>query len=181
MDLRYAAAVAGHDGTGHESHKERIDRELMELLTELRVALPGVQVLFAFLLTVPFTQRFGVLDAADRRVFFAAVLFTAVSSALFIAPTAHHRLRFRAGSKEQLLRVANALALIGTLFLALAIGAVVYVITTVLYTGAVPRLIAGIVTGLTVLLWFALPLTYPSRGEEEESAPPSVPARTTVR
>jgi hypothetical protein len=160
----------GGEGAGvHEDHKARIDRELMELLNELRVALPGVQVLFAFLLTVPFSQRFGELDAADRRVYFAAVLLTAVASALLIAPTAHHRLRFRAGSKEQMLRVANVLALGGTFALALAIGAVVYVISSVLYSGAAPRVIAGAVTGATVLLWFVLPLTYPSG--ENKTAP----------
>jgi Family of unknown function (DUF6328) len=94
--------------TEDESPGERANRELIELLNELRVALPGVQVLFAFLLTVPFTQRFDVLDATERRVYYAAVMTTAVSTLFLIAPTAHHRLRFRSGVKEQLLRVPTS-------------------------------------------------------------------------
>jgi hypothetical protein len=80
-----------------EEADERANRELIELLNELRVALPGVQVLFAFLLTVPFSQRFTTLDAADRRIYYAAMLATAAATLCLIAPTAHHRLRFRSG------------------------------------------------------------------------------------
>ena len=104
-----------------ESADERANRELMELLNELRVALPGVQVLFAFLLTIPFSQRFTELDANDKRVYFWAVLATAGATLCLIAPTADHRLRFRSGVKEQLLRVANALALVGLVLLAFAV------------------------------------------------------------
>lgn len=150
------------DSERREDAKERVDRELMELLNELRVALPGVQVLFAFLLTVPFSQRFGQLDATDRRVYFGAVLASAVASALLIAPSAHHRLRFRAGSKDRMLRVANVLALAGTVALALAIGAVIYVISSVLYESSAAATIAGLVTAGIVALWYVLPLTYPN-------------------
>ncbi|MBA3303943.1 MAG: hypothetical protein H0U26_08745 [Acidimicrobiia bacterium] len=150
-----------------EDRKERVDRELIELLNELRVALPGVQVLFAFLLTVPFTQRFDVLDAGDRRVYFATVLLTAATSGFLIAPAAHHRLRFRAdvATKESLLHVANVLAILGTVALALAMGSVVYVIASVLYTGGVVRVSAAAVVTLTALLWFALPFTALASGE----------------
>jgi hypothetical protein len=96
-----------------ESAAERANRELIELLNELRVALPGVQVLFAFLLVVPFSDRFDRLDASDRRVYFAAVLATVASTICLMAPTAHHRLRFRSGIKEQLLRVGNVFAIVG--------------------------------------------------------------------
>jgi len=154
-----------------EGDKERVDRELMELLNELRVALPGVQVLFAFLLTVPFAQRFEVLGATDRRVYFGAVLASAVASALLIAPSAHHRLRFRAGSKERMLKVANALAIAGMVALALAIGAVMYVIASVLYESSAAAVIAGAVTGGIAVLWFVLPLTYPA--DDDGEAPPS--------
>ena len=157
------------EGQSGETEKERIDRELIELLNEIRVALPGVQVLFAFLLTVPFSQGFSKLDDADRRVYFFAVLCTAIASALLIAPTAHHRMRFRSGSKERMLRMANSLALGGTFFLALAIGAVVYVISTVIHTGRWPGVVAGLVAGFTILLWFALPLTYPSEDDRATS------------
>src|SRR5688500_8237639 len=143
------------------SEHEIRDRQIIELLNELRVALPGVQVLFAFLLTVPFSQRFDVLSAADRRVYFAAVLGSAVASALLIAPSAHHRLRFRSGSKERMLKTANALAVAGMAVLALSMGAVVYVIAVVLHSTTTAAVVAGAVTAFIAALWFVLPLTYP--------------------
>src|SRR5688572_5006673 len=83
-----------------EAEKERIDRELIELLNELRVALPGVTVLFGFLLTLPFTGGFDRITGADRAVYFIAVVLTVLSSAFFVAPSAHHRIRFRDRAKE---------------------------------------------------------------------------------
>jgi hypothetical protein len=162
--------VAGRSG-GREDQKERVDRELIELLNELRVALPGVQVLFAFLLTVPFSQRFGVLSADDRRVYFAAVLGSAVASALLIAPSAHHRLRFRSGSKERMLKTANALAVAGMAVLALSMGAVVYVIAVVLHSTTTAGVVAGAVTAFIGALWFVLPLTYPKEEDVEGRSP----------
>jgi hypothetical protein len=150
----------GYTGPMAEDHHERVDRELIELLNELRVALPGVQVLFAFLLAIPFSQRFGTLEPSDRRVYFGAVIATTISSALLIAPSAHHRMRFRHGSKEQILKVANVLSLMGMLFLALAMSASIYVITNALYASGVAALVAGVVAGTTILLWFAAPLLY---------------------
>ena len=161
--------MTGRSG-GREDQKERVDRELIELLNELRVALPGVQVLFAFLLTVPFSQRFDVLSAADRRVYFAAVLGSAAASAFLIAPSAHHRLRFRSGNKERMLKVANGLAIAGMVALAFAMACVVYVITSVLHSDATAAVVTGLVTAGIVGLWFVLPLTYP-RDEEESPVP----------
>jgi hypothetical protein len=149
-----------------EDPKERVDRELIELLNELRVALPGVQVLFAFLLVVPFSQRFDVLTASDRRVYFAAVLGSAAASAFLIAPSAHHRLRFRSGAKERMLKVANALAIAGMVALAFSMGCVVYVISTVIHSAATAAVITGAVTAGIVALWFVLPLTYPRDADE---------------
>jgi hypothetical protein len=143
-----------------EDPAERVNRELIELLNELRVALPGVQVLFAFLLTIPFTQRFSTLETGDRRVYFAAVVTTTISSALLIAPSAHHRARFRHRSKEQILKVANAFALAGMFFLALAMAAAIYVITHSLYATDVAALVAGGLGAGTILLWFAVPFLY---------------------
>ena len=143
-----------------EDPKERVNRELIELLNELRVALPGVQVLFAFLLTIPFAPRFSTLNAGDRRVYFGAILCTAISSALLIAPSAHHRATFRMGTKEQLLKVANGLALAGMFFLALAMAAAMYVVTQALYKSDVATTVAAVVGGGIILLWFALPLLY---------------------
>ena len=152
-------------GNGFEHPKARIDRELIELLNELRVALPGVQVLLAFLLTVPFTQRFATLDDATRSVYFTAVITAAVASVLLIAPTVHHRMQFRKGSKEQMLHVANALALAGTFFLAISIGAVVWVVADVTYGNRTANLTAGLIGGGAILLWFAAPLLY--RADED--------------
>ena len=149
-----------------EGPKERVDRELIELLNELRVALPGVQVLFAFLLVVPFSQRFDALSASDRRVYFAAVLGSAAASAFLIAPSAHHRLRFRSGAKERMLKIANALAIAGMVALAFSMGCVVYVISTVIHSAATAAVITGVVTAGIVALWFVLPLTYPREPDE---------------
>lgn len=147
-----------------ESHKERVDRELIELLNELRVALPGIQVLFAFLLTVPFTQRFPQVTTTQRTTFYLVFCMTAISSILLIAPTVIHRLEFRAGDKEQILKVSNRLVIVGTLFLAGAITLVVFLITDVLYEGALP-VISTIVIGCLVLaIWYALPLMRQASG-----------------
>jgi hypothetical protein len=143
-----------------ESAAERANRELIELLNELRVALPGVQVLFAFLLTVPFAQGFDQLDTSDRRVYFAAVLATVASTLCLMAPTAHHRLRFRSGIKEQLLRVANVFAIVGLVFLAFAIAAVTYVITDVIYPGSLPRIVTSVLVAAFVVVWFVLPVFF---------------------
>src|SRR3954469_12981816 len=114
-----------------ESPRERRNRELGELMQELRVALPGVQVLFAFLLTVPFTDAFKRLSVAETRVYIAAVLAAAVSSLLLIAPPANHRLLFRTQARERLLRAANRVAVVGFVTLALGIGLSLYLVSTV--------------------------------------------------
>lgn len=144
--------------TARSGEKGRRDRELMELLNELRVALPGVQVLFAFLLTVPFTQRFGDISSSQRNVFFVAFLSAATATAFLIAPTAYHRIRFREGDKERMLRTSNVLALIGTVFLALSIVCVVFLITDILFAGPLPAVVTAIAAGLFVGLWYGLPL-----------------------
>jgi hypothetical protein len=154
-----------------ESGAERANRELIELLNELRVALPGVQVLFAFLLTVPFSQGYDRLDAGERRVYFIAVLATVAATICLIAPTAHHRLRFRSGVKEQLLRVANVFAIVGLVFLASAMAAVTFLITGVIYPGAIARIVTGVLAGIFVVVWFVLPVFY-RREKTPEPHPP---------
>lgn len=152
--------MGGETTEEEEAPAERANRELIELLNELRVALPGVQVMFAFLLTVPFSTGFDKLDAADRRIYFAAVLMTAAATLFLIAPTAHHRLRFREGIKEHLLRVANVFALIGMVLLAGAVSAVTYVITDVLYSGTAAATVAAILVGAFAVVWFVVPLLF---------------------
>ena len=141
-----------------EKNEHSQDRELLELLNELRVALPGVQVLFAFLLTVPFSQKFGSITSTQKAVYFAAFLSTAAASALLIAPTAIHRMQWRERDKEALLKISNVLAIVGTGCLALAIVCVTFVITDVIYGGGLTPLVTGITAGVFALLWFALPL-----------------------
>jgi hypothetical protein len=142
-----------------EDDDKRRDRELIELLNELRVALPGVQVLFAFLLTVPFTQRFQILTPAQKNVYFVSVLATAAASALLIAPTAYHRVRWRSRDKERMLNLSNTLSIWGTAFLALAITLVVYVITDVLFGGWLTLVVTILLGALFVGLWYVLPLS----------------------
>ncbi|MFL5931708.1 MAG: DUF6328 family protein [Gaiellaceae bacterium] len=141
-----------------EEENERLDRELIELLNELRVALPGVQVLFGFLLTVPFSQGWSRVTDTERLVFFLTFLSTAVATALLIAPSAQHRILWRARDKDALLRRANSLALAGTAFLALAVTGAVWVVTDIIYAQAPTSLVTAGVAGLFAWVWFAAPL-----------------------
>ncbi|MGZ8666986.1 MAG: DUF6328 family protein, partial [Solirubrobacterales bacterium] len=141
-----------------ETADERLDRNLSELLQELRVALPGVQVLFAFLLAVPFAQGFTDITAFQKDVFFATLIFTTISAALLIAPSAYHRITFRYQQKERLVVLANRSAIAGLGSLALAMTGAVTLITDVLY-GALATAIAGVATlVMFLLLWYLLPL-----------------------
>jgi hypothetical protein len=147
-------------GSGRdETDGERLDRNLNELLQELRVAIPGVQVLFAFLLVVPFQQGFTKVTPFQERVYFVALLCTAICAALLISPTAYHRMLFRKQQKHHLVFLANRMALIGLGFLALALTATILLITDVVF-GATETV--AVVTALAFLLyllfWFLLPL-----------------------
>jgi hypothetical protein len=121
------------DGQTGEDRQERTAREVIELLTELRVILPGVQVLFAFLLTVPFTQRFPQLDDLETGVFFMTLLCTAIATALLIAPSAHHRMLWRGGAREERLELGNVLTIAGLVVLVPAMVGVVFVITAFIF------------------------------------------------
>jgi amino acid transporter len=142
-----------------ESRKERLNRELMELLQELRVIIPGVQVLLAFLLTAPFQQRFAQLPGSMRNAFFASIASATLATAFLIAPSAHHRLRWRAGEKERLVRMGNRMAIAGTVFLAAAIVLALYVVTVVLFTTqqAVWTAVGAVI--LFAVLWYVVPLS----------------------
>jgi hypothetical protein len=149
----------GEGGSGNgESHSERVNRELIELLNELRVALPGVQVLFAFLLAVPFAQGFAQTNDFQRDLFFGTLLATAISSALLIGPSAYHRINFRQHDKEKMLHTSNALTIAGLAFLALAIVGAVALIADFLYGPTVPILCTGVGIVLFGTLWFILPV-----------------------
>jgi len=143
-----------------ESRTQRVNRELIELLNELRVALPGVQVLFAFLLTIAFTPAFHDLSHTDRAMYFAAVVLTAASTALLIAPSAHHRLRFRSPVKEHLVKAANVYAITGLGLLVLAIATSLYLVTDVVYDATAASLTAGAFGIVVGLFWFVVPYLY---------------------
>jgi Family of unknown function (DUF6328) len=150
--------VTTHPTTGRdETEEERLDRNLQEFLGELRVALPGVQVLFAFLLVVPFNQRFADITDFQQTVYFVTLLFTAAASVCLIAPTAQHRIEFRAQHKEQILLMANRLAIVGLGCLAVAMTGAILLITDLLY-GSTTTVIVTIPVGLTfALLWYLIP------------------------
>jgi glucose-6-phosphate-specific signal transduction histidine kinase len=141
-----------------ESAQQRQNRELIELLNELRVALPGVQVLFAFLLAVPFANGFPKLNGTQRHVFFAAFIATALSTVLLIAPSSYHRLRWRQHDKERMLVVSNVLTIAGLFFLAVAITCAVYVITDFLFHRTWAALFTALVGAAFLVLWYGLPL-----------------------
>ena len=142
----------------HETPLERADRNLAELLQELRVALPGVQVIFAFLLIVPFSQGYSRMSAFDRKLYFAVLLCTAASSMFLIAPSVHHRLEFRHRDKEHLVKSAKRLTIIGLTMLAFAMTGAVLLITHVLF-GTLTSVIttAGVALSFAVI-WYAIPL-----------------------
>jgi hypothetical protein len=148
--------TSSHDT--EESHKARVNRELIELLNELRVALPGVQVLFAFLLAVPFSAGYTRIQPFQRDVFFLTLVATAISTAFFIAPSAYHRWHFRKHEKEQLLETSNVFALIGILFLAISMVGVVVLITDVIYSKELAIASGTFAALLFGGLWAGLPL-----------------------
>ncbi len=141
-----------------EGNQEKLDRELIELLNELRVALPGVQVLFAFLLGVPFTQRFGSTTELQRDVYFLTFICTAASTALLIAPSAYHRLNWRQEDKEHLLVISNRFAIAGMAFLAAAIAGSVFVVTDLIFEATTAALVAAATAAVFGWFWYALPL-----------------------
>ena len=141
-----------------ESDEERHNRELIELLNELRVALPGVQVLFAFLLAVPFANGFPKLGGLDRDIFFVAFISTALSTVALIAPSSYHRLRWRQHDKERMLVISNLLTIVGLALLAVAITCTVFVITDFLFHRAWAAAFTAIVAATFLILWYGLPL-----------------------
>jgi hypothetical protein len=141
-----------------ESEGERLDRNLAELLQELRVALPGVQVLFAFLLAVPFQSGFEEITAFQEKVFFLTLLCTAISAALLISPTAYHRVTFRRRQKRHLISIANRFAIAGMGFLALAMTGAIMLITDVLFGTVATIVFSAAALAMFAGLWGVLPL-----------------------
>jgi hypothetical protein len=142
-----------------ESQAERDDRNLAELLQELRVAGLGVQVLFGFLLSLPFTTVFKQLSGGERDLYLACLILAAVATALLLGPVAYHRVVFRQGQKEKLVRAANTLAILGLITVGLAVSASVLLVAGFVAGYGTGTVIAVLVLVMFGLLWFAFPLT----------------------
>jgi Family of unknown function (DUF6328) len=125
----------------HESEEERLDRNLQELLQELRVALPGVQVLFAFLLVVPFNQRFPDITNFQQTIYFITLLLATGATGFLIAPTVHHRVQFRQQDKERIVMTGAIL-----------------LITDILYRSTTVTIVAAAVACMFIVLWYVIPL-----------------------
>ena len=155
---------------GRLSEEERKrDRQMIEVLNELRVAIPGVQILFAFLLTVPFAQRFGDTSQFQRDVFYGTLLATAVSTSCLIAPSAAHRELFHQSERGFLIENASRLLIAGLFFLLVALTLAVLLITDILFDGVIVWLAPAAFAALTIALWFVIPLT--RRVSDRESGP----------
>jgi hypothetical protein len=141
-----------------ESEHERLDRNLLELLNELRVILPGVQVLFGFLLAVPFNQRFGQVTDFQRDVFLVTLFCTAMATILLIAPSALHRIEFRQNDKRHIVSMANRYVIAGLAFLLPALAGAVLLITDFLFSPGTAAVATLLVVGSIVLFWGILPL-----------------------
>jgi hypothetical protein len=141
-----------------EKSQSDLDRELIELLNELRVTLPGVQVLFAFLLIAPFSQGFDRVNDLQKYAYLVALTFTALGSAFLIAPSPYHRIRFRDRDKEAMMRISNKLALAGTICLATGMSSALFFVTDFLFRSPLPALLTALVAGAIAILWYALPL-----------------------
>lgn len=141
-----------------ETPWERVDRNLVELLGELRVALPGVQVLFAFLLIVPFNPGFASVTPLQKGLYFGTLVCTTAAAALLIAPTVHHRVTFRRQDKEFIVLLANRLAIAGLALLAVAMTGAITLITDVIL-GTIAAAVTSAATAIAFgWLWYAIPL-----------------------
>jgi hypothetical protein len=148
-----------HPATGREeTEQERADRNLQEMLGELRVALPGVQVLFAFLLVVPFNQGWADVTSFQRTLYLVTLLLTAASTICLIAPTVHHRLQFRKQQKEHIVTTGNRIVIAGLTLLAIAMTGAVLLVTDVIYGTGTTLAAAGGAALAFAVLWYLIPL-----------------------
>jgi hypothetical protein len=158
MAASVVTGIATIASVSTDEEKARIDRELIELLNELRVVLPGVQVLFAFLLILPFQQGFRATSDQDRVIYGIALLSSAVAAALLIAPSAYHRLNFRRRNKERMVFDSNRLILAGMLATGIGIACAIYLALDVVFGGTVAAPATAATVIVFVSLWLVLPL-----------------------
>jgi hypothetical protein len=151
------AEESHYERTG-ETEQDRLNRNMNELLQELRVSQTGVQILFAFLLALPFSQRFKEVTAFQRDVYYAAVLLSGMAAVFFIGPASFHRILFRRQEKAQLVLTANWMAIAGLACLALAMVSVILFVSDFLFSGTVAGIAVAVFGAAILVLWYALPL-----------------------
>src|SRR5215210_6784204 len=154
MDRPVGPPVEGRN----ETPLERCDRNLAELMQEVRVAQTGVQVLFGFLLTVPFTVRFEDITAAERGVYFVTLMLAGAAAMLLIAPTSHHRLLFRCGDKERLVMIANRYAIAGLCAVAATVVGAVLLVSLLVIGSLGAALASAMAAGGCAWCWYVQPL-----------------------
>jgi uncharacterized membrane protein YuzA (DUF378 family) len=157
-ESRFVNPVPPPESERDETPFERADRNLAELLNELRVALPGVQVLFAFLLIVPFSQGYAHMSQFERKLYFGVLLCTGLAAMLLIAPSMHHRLEFRRRDKEYLVLTANRLTIAGLSALAVAMTGAILLITHVLFGTAATIVTSSLFAVGFAVVWYLIPL-----------------------
>ncbi len=162
-----------------ESQLERADRNFVELLQGARVAVTGVQVLFAFLLTVPFSPGFSRLDLADRWLFYVALVGAAIASICYIAPAAQHRVLFRQGRKETLVRRSNFYGILGALALAVSMTTATMLVIDYLFGVVVAWVTAGVIAALALWTWFGQPALNRANGNGQDGK--AVPSSSSSR
>jgi hypothetical protein len=141
-----------------ETEIERIDRNLEELLHELRVAIPGIQVLFAFLLVLPFNQRFAMLTLSQEHLYYGTLICTSIAAVLLMAPGMHHRLQFRQNRKRRILYWSHRFAIVGLTFLALAMTGAVFLIGDFVFDSTWAVVGTAIPAFLIMIVWYVIPL-----------------------
>jgi len=150
QDLRQAESA--------EELKARLEREHNELLQELRALIPGATVLFGFLLAISFTDQFASLDTGERNVYYATLVSNAVALVLFLAPAAHHRLRFREGDKDHMLQKGNREAIAGSVASSLALTGVLYLVTEREFGNVTAIVVAGSFFAFIAWRWWSFAL-----------------------
>ena len=168
--LRAPAGVRSGDGRP-ETPLQRLDRNLEEMTGELRVVVTGVQVLFAFLLIVPFNAGFVGVGPFERTVYFVTLLCSAFAALCTIAPAAYHRVLFRSDDKRHVVFIANRVVIVGLVFLALAMCGALLLVTTKLFGATAGAITAALVAVPFALLWFVAPLL--RRAEHDTSSSPA--------
>ena len=170
-------ALDGRPDGRDESYHERLDRNMAELTGELRVVVTGVQVLFAFLLVVPFNSGFHGIGPFERGVYLVTLVLAALAAACTIAPSAAHRILFRADDKQRIVRFSNLVSIAGLAFLGLAMCGSLLLAGTKLSGALTGSLLAGFALALFATLWFALPLARRSALQRDRGRTAAAPVK----